>query len=94
MYSVSKTGRVKSRPIVVANEPSSDLDDENEVLDPRREAAKAVVRDAGFPLWRPLVDRALTMLKARHRPEHAAKLLKLTAKRLPAGEGIHTAAAR
>lgn len=63
------------------------------LLERRRENAREVVRKAGLPLWRKLVNDALSMLSAGMRPEHAAKMLTRCTKRLPGGEASPVSAA-
>jgi hypothetical protein len=57
--------------------------DDDEVVDRQRLAARRVIKAAGLPLYKTLVDQALRMLRAGRRPEYAAKLLKQSTKRLP-----------
>lgn len=50
----------------------------------RREAASGIVKANGFPLWRKLVDKVLTMMNAGHSEKFCGILLKKTTDRLPA----------
>jgi len=49
----------------------------------RRQSARNIVKAAGFPLWRKLVDNTLAMLDAGHSERFAAILLTKTTARLP-----------
>lgn len=57
--------------------------------DGRRVLAREVVRQAGFPLWRKLVDKAYAFLSSGVHRDRIALILRTQTPRLPVQKNAH-----